>query len=140
MHVASWRETYDGILSDAFLAGMSTDERSTMWREIIDRPMRSFVAEVDGEVVGFALAGPAREVESPREIELHAIYVLSDFYGSGLGVALLDAAISDAPAFLWIAAGNARALSFYRKHGFVLDGATKVEESWENLEERRMTR
>ncbi|WP_150307821.1 GNAT family N-acetyltransferase [Planctomonas psychrotolerans] len=140
VHVASWRETYEGILSDAFLAGMSVNERVGMWQDVIGRPNRSFLAEVDGRIVGFALAGESREDEAPRETQLHAMYLLSDYYGTGIGVALLDAAISDAPAFLWVAADNHRALSFYRKHGFVVDGITKTEPAWEDLRALRMTR
>jgi ribosomal protein S18 acetylase RimI-like enzyme len=37
----------------------------------------------------------------------------------------LDA--SDIPVSLWVLEGNERAVRFYRRHGFVPDGATKPE-------------
>lgn len=39
-----------------------------------------------------------------------------------MGQALLDAAIGDAGAFLWVAADNPRAHAFYRRNGFAADG------------------
>ena len=44
------------------------------------------------------------------------------------GQMLLDAALGDAGAYLWIAEDNPRAFAFYRRNGFVPDGATAVHE------------
>ena len=61
-------------------------------------------------------------------------------HGSGTGQALLDAAVGDRPAFLWTAEDNPRAQAFYRRNGFIADGARKIEPEWENLAEIRMVR
>jgi hypothetical protein len=65
---------------------------------------------------------------------------MASLHGSGSGQGLLDAVIGTEPAFLWTAELNPRAQSFYRRNGFVADGARKVAESWENLAEIRMVR
>jgi GNAT superfamily N-acetyltransferase len=56
------------------------------------------------------------------------IYVLAGSYGAGAGQQLLDAAVGDAGAYLWIADENPRAFAFYRRNGFAPDGATAVHE------------
>lgn len=82
-----------------------------------------------GTVVGFASAGPKRDVawqegvpDSPIKLELHHLYTLVATHGCGLGQRLLDAAIGDEPAFLWILNDNPRAERFYRRNGFTPDG------------------
>lgn len=40
---------------------------------------------------------------------------------------MLIAAIGEEPAFLWVLDGNQRAIAFYRRHGFELDGVTKMD-------------
>jgi GNAT superfamily N-acetyltransferase len=57
---------------------------------------------------------------------LPSIYVVASHYGSGAGQRLLDAALGDLPAFLWVADDNPRARAFYARNGFVPDGTTKV--------------
>lgn len=71
-----------------------------------------------------------RSVVGPAPyVELSKIYVHPDALGSGVAARLLDAAVSaatelggDAPVWLGTNAQNARAQSFYRKHGFEVAG------------------
>jgi len=53
---------------------------------------------------------------------------------------LLEAAIGSRAASLWVAAGNSRAIGFYRHFGFEPDGARDVLTDWEDLPEIRMVR
>jgi GNAT superfamily N-acetyltransferase len=49
-------------------------------------------------------------------------------HGTGAGRALLEAvADPQEPVALWVADPNPRAQAFYRKHGFVADGAAQAE-------------
>lgn len=67
--------------------------------------------------------------------------MLADHHGSGVGQALLDAAIGDAPAYLWRAADNARAAAFSARNGFVLDGTRTVQTfGTERIDAVRMVR
>ncbi len=138
VRMQGWRETYSGFLSAELLASLEPHEER--WRDLIDMGWTFVVAELDGEVRGFAASGPPAEDDAPRDLELAMIYQVASLHGTGSGQALLDAAIGTEPAFLWTAELNPRAQAFYRRNGFVADGARKVAESWENLAEIRMVR
>jgi ribosomal protein S18 acetylase RimI-like enzyme len=139
VHVRSWRETYAHLLSPAFLAGIDVDARTQMWQRALDRdPGRVHVADVDGEIVGFAAV--RRPDDGPRALELAVLYLLAAHHGSGLGQALLDAAVGDERAFCWVAEDNPRARAFYARNGFRPDGGRNVVEEWEGLAEVRLVR
>lgn len=139
VNIASWREAYAHFLSAGFLEAMSLDEQVERWAHIIPRNV-VHVAEVDGVVQGFALAYDSREQDAPRAVVLGLIYQLESLHGTGTGQAMLDAAVGDGPAYLWVAEQNPRARRFYERNGFVYDGAQKTEPRWENLSELRMVR
>ncbi len=123
VHVASWRETYSRLVPPGALDDLDVGARAERWAQIIaDDVTDVWIAERSGEVLGWCSTGPGRGDEAPRDLELEGIYVLAAAHGSGAGQALLDAAIGDAPAFLWSAEDNPRAQAFYRRNGFVDDG------------------
>ena len=67
-----------------------------------------------------------------------AQYVHAADHGTGAGPALLNAVIDpEESAALWVADPNPRAHAFYRRHGFVADGTTQVEDG---VREVRMVR
>ena len=125
VHVAAWREAYAGRMPADFLASLDVERRARGWATILSAgESDAFVAERNGEIVGWATAGAGRDDDAPRDRELEGIYLLASAYGSGAGQQLLDAAIGDAPAYLWVMDGNGRAEAFYRRNGFTRDGAT----------------
>jgi ribosomal protein S18 acetylase RimI-like enzyme len=69
------------------------------------------------------------EAQGPESLELERIYVLKQFWGTGLGQQLLDFAINRATALakskIWLGVWefNQRALRFYQKNGFVVFGS-----------------
>jgi GNAT superfamily N-acetyltransferase len=73
---------------------------------------RLVVAEDAGRIVGF--------VAFDRR-QLHALYVLSAYWGQGVGRRLLAAA--GPVQELWVLRDNARARRFYERHGWRPDGA-----------------
>jgi ribosomal protein S18 acetylase RimI-like enzyme len=93
----------------------------------------------DGEMVGFASAGPTRDEDAPTEWELYAISVTGAHRGTGVADRLVVAVIAQRPATLWVARDNARAHAFYRRHAFDIEGAAKVHEG-SGLAEIRMIR
>ncbi len=128
-HVACWREAYGDLVDPAVLVKRTGDlaQRTSRWRDILAGATLRWVAVTEsGEVVGFAQAGPPRD-DPVRPLELYALYVRTARYGTGLGDRLLAAAIGDRPAYLWVLAANERAIRFYARHGFVLDGSGKPE-------------
>jgi GNAT superfamily N-acetyltransferase len=98
--------------------------------------MAIWVAEVDGTIVGWANTSNGRDADAPRGLELEGLYVLDAHHGTGIGQALLVAAIADRPAYLWALEDNPRAHAFYRRNGFVRDGVEKVDEQWAITEVR----
>lgn len=77
--------------------------------------------------MGIATASQPREENPPRALELRTLYLLSAHYGSGAGQGLLDASVGTGPCMLRVASENPRAIAFYRRNGFTLDGAQKIE-------------
>lgn len=144
LHVATWIETYAGQLPSDFFTPELVERRRAMWSGIVgnprpERPVR--VATFDGALVGFAFAGPS-VTDGPEgaDRELYSIYVSRDHHGSGIAQSLLDRTLGDGPAFLWVAEHNPRAQAFYRRNGFELDGAHKVDPALPHLPHVRMSR
>ncbi|OUE09476.1 N-acetyltransferase [Clavibacter michiganensis] len=128
VHIRTWRETYAHLLPASYLDGLDVATRADQWRrslteDPVDVP--PFVALEGDRIVGFALAGPARDEDPPRPFQLYAINVVASAHGSGAGQALLHAAVGDSPAYLWAADDNPRAEAFYRRNGFDRDGGVE---------------
>lgn len=98
------------------------------------------MAECSGRLAGFALAAPTQEKEAARPLELTMLYVLREFHGTGAGQALLDAALGDSPAQLWVARDNPRARRFHERNGFSTDGAESPRCRFEAIPAVRMVR
>lgn len=130
VHAACWHETYDHLLSKAVLAQLHPERFTAMWRRFtVQGPdYRQVVAEVDGEIIGFAGSGPGRDEGKPTPHQLYFIYLLDAFHGTGIGQQLFDAVVDPGPTYLWVAADNPRAHRFYTRNGYVPDGVEKDEE------------
>ncbi|MEZ3159068.1 GNAT family N-acetyltransferase [Microbacterium sp. BWT-B31] len=147
VQVQGWHEAYTGRMPQAILDGLDVESSEPGWRRTIeDGPSRYdthlWVAQHDGVVVGFVCAGPGRDDDGvPGRREVYAIYVLAEHYGSGAGQALLDAAIGDDAASLWVLEDNPRARAFYARNRLVPDGAVKDDDRWgEPIREVRLVR
>jgi GNAT superfamily N-acetyltransferase len=135
VHTTTWQTAYRGVVPDEVLDGLDPVRRAAFWRRALAEPAdraRVRVAVDDGEVVGFASVGPARDedVRASGFAELQAVYVHPSRWGDGTGPALLDAALAGVAApgvVLWVLADNPRARRFYERAGFTADGATRVE-------------
>ncbi|HEX8738409.1 MAG TPA: GNAT family N-acetyltransferase [Pyrinomonadaceae bacterium] len=99
----------------------------TIAAELNDREVIYFIAEIDGEAVGYAkLKKNSREdgTAGERPIELCRLYSLNEFIGKGIGKALMRHSIDYARAnnhdFMWLGVWeyNYRAQKFYEKFGF----------------------
>jgi ribosomal protein S18 acetylase RimI-like enzyme len=126
IHVASWRETYRGMLPDHLLDNLSAVVRAVMWQGALERdpPVLLFIGQLaSGELVGFAGGGPRRGSSPPHDAEVYAIYVLRAARHRGCGRRLLAAlaAALRARGFnslcLWVLRENALARRFYERLG-----------------------
>jgi len=143
VHVMTWRETYRGVMRDEVLDDPGlVRRREHFWRAALTderyRDTRAAVAELDGRVVGVALAGPPLDDDATWTTQLYVLYTLAAVHGSGVGAALLAAVLDPQESVaLWVADPNPRAQAFYRRQGFVPDGTTKVDDG---VHELRMVR
>lgn len=143
LHLDVWDEAYAGLMPDRLLTQRRADPtaRVERWRHnlaeratwVLDDPDRP------GRLLGFSTGGERRDADPDLpELELWACYVRAEAYGRGLGRALLRAAVGVGPAYLWVLAGNARAIGFYQRQGFHLDGGTKA--AFDTTEHRMVRR
>ena len=132
--VRGWQEAYRDILAPDFLAGLSVDAREIAWRSMLegdeDGKAPTWLAERDGRPIGFLAAGPPRDEDVPLPAaEIYAVYVLPEAWRSGVGRALLTAAVAHWRAegvealTLWVLESNARGRAFYEALGWSPDGA-----------------
>lgn len=146
LHVSTWREAYAHLLPQGFFDEAHVRGRHEMWARMLADPRPEWairVAERDGEIIGFAFVGPSIGSDAeklPRERQLYMIYVAAAHHGTGEGQALLDAVLGDAPAMLWVAKENPRAIAFYRRNGFELDGAEQTDPGAPLITDARMVR
>ncbi len=130
VHATCWHETYDHLISTAALENVSPKRLAELWTHWAQQgpDFRMVAALSNGEIVGFAGSGPARDRDAPRNRELYFIYLLSAFHSTGTGQKLFDAVVgAEDSIYLWVAEDNPRAHRFYTRNGFTLDGATHTE-------------
>jgi ribosomal protein S18 acetylase RimI-like enzyme len=96
--------------------------------EISNAEMLTLLGECDGELAGFAQLrwGPAPPcVTAKRPGEIQRLYVHQDWHGKGVAQQLMNASIDEMRCHdadtLWLGVWehNPRAISFYKKFGFV---------------------
>ncbi len=129
---AAVRESYEDLVSPQVFQILTGDELivarvEQWWRATLDGAHLWLAQHAqDGRTLAMAFADVSTEADAPTPLELKMLFALEDVKGSGLADALLQTSIGDAPAHLWTFSGNDRAIGFYRKHGFALDGVARV--------------
>lgn len=153
LHLRCLDETYRPLFGDDFADRQQGASGRTAGydRELLADPrVRTLLAvDDDGAALGLVSAGPAPAAwESRAGVpgpvlpgQLFQLYTLAATHGTGLGAALLDAAIGAADTYLWIMDGNDRAEHFYVKHGFrALDESFPAGGPWTGRHMHRMVR
>lgn len=138
---ATFLETYAGLLpAESILWHAATNHNEQVYRNLLQQPStHAWVARIpptwasgSGAPVGYAvLSAPdfTPDLVHPGDLELKRIYCFSRFHGLGIGQSLFDAVVAAAKEqnarrlLLGVHRDNRRALSFYRRNGFVIAGA-----------------
>jgi ribosomal protein S18 acetylase RimI-like enzyme len=140
VHVRGWRWGYRGLLPEELLAELDADERAERLRAVMtadEGTVAVHLAEIDSGVIGFVSSGPSRDTDAPEPEptgEVYALYVEENAAGTGIGTALLRAAVDELRsrgferATLWVLDTNVRARRFYKREGWLPDGETKTED------------
>jgi ribosomal protein S18 acetylase RimI-like enzyme len=119
---------------------MDPGPKADVWRQIIDgriAPSETYVAEVAGDVAGFASVGRYRPDDGgdaePDVGEVYAIYAEPNLWSTGIGRSLMDTAVAHLASAgfteirLWVFEDNPRARRFYERAGFHPDGETTTD-------------
>jgi GNAT superfamily N-acetyltransferase len=125
---ASFLEAFAGFLpGEDVLAHCRNQHSVKKYASLLALPEAcACVAEVREAPVGYAMLCPPDlpVATTPDDIELKRIYLLHRFQGTGVGAALMQWSVETAREMgkrrllLGVHDGNARAISFYRRHGF----------------------
>ena len=131
----SWRATYRGIVPDAYLDAIDTEEWAERQRRAMEQQPKdlvSFVAETQGLIVGWAVGGPSRDTDDFAG-ELYAIYLLPEYQRCGIGATLTREIArwlvhqGMNSMNLWVLEGNHPARRFYQALGGVVSGSRQIE-------------
>ncbi|MFL0206303.1 GNAT family N-acetyltransferase [Aquirufa sp. 2-AUSEE-184A6] len=109
-----------------YLAEGFSHEKLT--KELANKNSQFYFAEMDGRVLGYLkvnMGNAQSEQQDPDALEIERIYLLKEFHGKEVGLALYQKALSIAherkAAYIWLGVWehNPRAIRFYEKQGFV---------------------
>ena len=122
----SWHEAYLNLVSQEYLDRFTLkkcEEIAFKW------PDNILVAKDADCVIGFVMYGDRGE-EAPGIGEIFSLYLLSEYYGKGIGRQLMEAGLEQLKDYpevcLWVLKENKRAIRFYQKCGFITDGEESV--------------
>lgn len=133
VHTRARGVAYKDIVPADALRSVSADALARWWRErwTYERDTHRLAVAQDaaGTVLGFTYVGPST---SPGAGELYAIHVDPERQGTGVGRALMAAALTSlgeqavSRAVLWVLVDNAPARRFYERGGWRDDGASRT--------------
>lgn len=129
VNIQSWKETYPGIMPAKKLAALNLERCIRNWQLSMQSGTFVFVAEREGQIVGFVSGGKNRTSEISEcglgdacDCELAAIYILRKYHRQGIGLSLVKrfAACMHSEGYnsmvIWVAQKNP-ATGFYEAIG-----------------------
>lgn len=135
VHVLSWRETYQGLISDTYLTKLSIEQRKKNWIWTFNNLKINesiYIAEdMEGKIVGFSSSGENRNAEYEFDGELYAIYLLKDYQNKGIGRTLFEVSVDRLRSsgyksmMLWVLKDNPT-LGFYKRLGGAVAGEKAI--------------
>ncbi|WP_114941539.1 GNAT family N-acetyltransferase [Mucilaginibacter endophyticus] len=114
-------EDMNAYLNESFSVERLSAELNNEWSQF-------YFAALNGEVIGYLklnLGQAQTEIKDTHALEIERIYVLQGFHGKKVGQLLYDKAIQIAneinAKYIWLGVWekNQRAISFYKKNGFI---------------------
>ncbi|HUD13432.1 MAG TPA: GNAT family N-acetyltransferase [Terracidiphilus sp.] len=142
VQVESWRKTYAGIVSDAYLAALDDEERAAAWKQhLLAGNMFVFVAEDQWGIFGFIAGGGIRDPIEAYDAELYAIYLMPARQRRGVGqelaLALRESFLMNGfnSMVVWVLEQNLLGVSFYQRIGGIQIAQKTIEIGGEVLSE-----
>lgn len=141
VHVLSWKESYQNILSQKILDQVTVKKRQKMWDKILSNKNKEEVCFValskNKNIIGFIHGGKARKPLDAKDIEIYSLYLLKKFQNKGIGSILFKkfkAQFPNKKIHLWVLRNNPTTL-FYEKMGGVPTNTRKMTLFGEQIEE-----
>lgn len=126
LHFQTWQETYRGLAPDAAYESLTEAVRLSRWRDMLAieaNPRTIAVAEADGQLAGFGVAGPPSHEAFLSRAEVKFLYVGTAFKRMGIGRKLLAHLARQMMVAgyegmaLGVVVGNSPATAFYEALG-----------------------
>ena len=123
VHWRSWQEAYRGIVNRQYLDRLTLEK----CEEIARRWPDDLLVAKDGDrVIGFVGYGKAGDEDLDDAGEIFALYILTEYYGQGVGYRLMQAGLDRlrdcSEIVVRVLKENERAVRFYERCGFRFDG------------------
>ena len=122
LYVCNHRQSYKGLLSEAYMSGLTAEYGMQKWGKQLQNPeARIWVAYEGNSFLGFAAGTPDPELEQTWYLE--SLHVAEDARGKGVGTALIRTVEQYASNHgyekmsVCIVRGNDRAASLYQRLG-----------------------
>lgn len=140
VHRVCWHDAYTGLVPQRCLDELDVMDLVAVWRDRLEQPgLFTSIALMENQVVGMATVAPLGQAAPLPPEEVRALYVLGARWGQGIGRLLLDHALAERPAALWVFEGNKRARRFYAQTGWRATGEVRLHE-WAAIPEVRLVR
>lgn len=139
--VTTWRATFRGIISDAYLDAMTVEKQAIAHARRMRVPGSFLTVAVDlsdNRVIGFANYGRARGMPPAFDRELYELYILPEHHSAGIGSALVRTVAAHcqemgaSSLFAWVLADNPNR-AFYERVGARAVGEGRVGVGGERL-------
>ncbi len=134
VYVRTSRVAERGYVPDAELDAMTPGDYLESWHRRLGspEPHATWVAEIDGDVVGFCYVEPSPDDDATAATgHVDMLFVLPQHAGRGIGARLLAEGVAHlrarafAEATLWALARNRRTRRFYEREGWTAADARK---------------
>lgn len=123
-----WKRVYKGYVNPQLLSDRGCEKRACKLKtDFLSGRLAEYVWEEQNQVVAMLSFGDTEDTDQKGAFEIWRIYVAPDFQGKGIGNSLLTFAEQRAKELgyreiiIWAFKENVHALSFYQKHGYILD-------------------
>jgi len=126
IHVESWKSTYEDLIDQQDIDGISIENRITLWETVLKKAVNGQVVLVatdeSDRIIGFISGGKERTKEYGYDGEIYAIYILDDYHRQGVGTGLLSQFVQHMQQFgygsllVWVLTENVNK-KFYERYG-----------------------
>ena len=126
----SWKAAFkDLIPEDVLVRSTDLNKATAMYQRLLDMGKgNGYILEIDGKPHCIAWWDAARDEDMQGAAELICIHSLKENWGKGYGHLMMERILEDVQKagypqiMLWVFDSNARAIGFYKAHGFVATG------------------